>query len=88
MVGTACACAIEFSNPLLPLARVVASRLDRWRNFRRVITTYLSAKDTTTARRVSAAAPCLPCRRCLAVIRIAISGQTIRRDGLRVRTNQ
>src|ERR1700691_753231 len=63
MVGTAWVCAIAFSSPLLPVASVVASTLERWRNFRRVITPYLSAaKDTTTARPVGADALHLPCR--------------------------
>ncbi len=52
MVATAPVVAVDicmaFSSPLLPVASVVASRLDRCRNFLRVITPYLSITDEGT----------------------------------------
>src|SRR5580700_10354853 len=63
MVATPWVWATACNSRLLPAASVVASKLDRCRNFRRVITTCLSdVKDTTRERQVSAGAPHLPCR--------------------------
>jgi hypothetical protein len=54
---------IAFASTLLPVASVVANKLDRCRNFRRVITKYLSRNENTaTASRVMADSPHLTCR--------------------------